>query len=210
MQQPLNGNEENFIAITKILKNHSIFFWIDQGTLLGITRDQHLIPWDQDVDLSVWSHDFSKLDGAIDDFREAGFYVENHDYKDAFFLGHPNGYTVEIAKQTAMEDYVLRKNALPRNSRLSSSIKVFLSVLPTFIHFPLRHFARKFLSTPSVVFQVPICHFEEFASISFLGIDELRVPKHTDGYLAFKYGANWKTPTRTWDYSKDDGAAQLG
>ena len=50
----------NFIEIIKILNEHKIKYWICQGTLLGIVRDNQLIPWDHDIDIAVWSGTISK------------------------------------------------------------------------------------------------------------------------------------------------------
>ncbi|DAZ97665.1 TPA: hypothetical protein N0F65_009666 [Lagenidium giganteum] len=38
---------------TTILKQHSVEYWLDKGTLLGVHRDDGLIPWEYDVDLGV-------------------------------------------------------------------------------------------------------------------------------------------------------------
>jgi hypothetical protein len=38
---------------TSILQDNAIEYWLDKGTLLGISRDGGLIPWEYDVDLGV-------------------------------------------------------------------------------------------------------------------------------------------------------------
>ena len=44
----------------KNLKKEKIFYWIGQGSLLGIKRDNKLIEWDHDIDICVWHDDNSK------------------------------------------------------------------------------------------------------------------------------------------------------
>lgn len=44
-----------------ILDKHNIRYWIDMGTLLGIIRDNELIPWDHDVDIAIDGSDAYKL-----------------------------------------------------------------------------------------------------------------------------------------------------
>jgi phosphorylcholine metabolism protein LicD len=34
------------------MNKHEIFYWLSEGTALGITRDNALIPWDDDLDVS--------------------------------------------------------------------------------------------------------------------------------------------------------------
>jgi len=50
-----NENQE-FIKIVDLLTQHKINFWISNGTLLGIIRDNQLIPWDHDIDISVFEY----------------------------------------------------------------------------------------------------------------------------------------------------------
>ena len=60
-------NEENeartkeiFTDTVRILKENGINFWLCQGTLLGIIRENRLIPWDRDIDFGVWIKEVSK------------------------------------------------------------------------------------------------------------------------------------------------------
>ncbi len=43
------------------LSQQDIDFWIDYGTLLGQVRDNKIIPWDRDIDISIKYNDYSKL-----------------------------------------------------------------------------------------------------------------------------------------------------
>ena len=52
--------DKNFRLVIKILNQNSINYWICHGTLLGITRDKKLIPWDHDIDVAVWYDEISK------------------------------------------------------------------------------------------------------------------------------------------------------
>ena len=39
--------------VTSILERRNIWYCLDGGTLLGIMREQRLLPWDNDMDLFV-------------------------------------------------------------------------------------------------------------------------------------------------------------
>ena len=50
---PIIGHP-NFLETINILNNNKIQYWLCHGTLLGIIRDNELIPWDHDIDIAVW------------------------------------------------------------------------------------------------------------------------------------------------------------
>jgi phosphorylcholine metabolism protein LicD len=45
-----------------ILKSNNINFWLCHGTLLGIIRENRLLPWDHDIDFAIWSDEHSRED----------------------------------------------------------------------------------------------------------------------------------------------------
>ena len=46
--------DQNFEEVIRLLNVNKIEYWICHGTLLGIIRDNELIPWDHDIDIAVW------------------------------------------------------------------------------------------------------------------------------------------------------------
>ncbi len=57
----LKQTESVLSEITRFLYQNDIRYWLDFGTLLGIYRDQQLIPWDNDADISIHGDDVEKL-----------------------------------------------------------------------------------------------------------------------------------------------------
>lgn len=51
-----------FKIAVKILTENNISYWVCHGTLLGIIRDNKILPWDHDVDFAVWDDEHSKND----------------------------------------------------------------------------------------------------------------------------------------------------
>ncbi|MGI9341213.1 MAG: LicD family protein [Gammaproteobacteria bacterium] len=45
-----------------VFEQHRLTVWLDCGTLLGAVRDGGLIPWDNDIDLGMWTADLDAAD----------------------------------------------------------------------------------------------------------------------------------------------------
>jgi len=47
--------------VTNILDDNNIDYWLEGGTLLGVIRENRLLPWDNDLDISMKEEELSKL-----------------------------------------------------------------------------------------------------------------------------------------------------
>ncbi|RLN88056.1 hypothetical protein BBJ28_00013232 [Nothophytophthora sp. Chile5] len=57
---------------TRILKRHGVEYWLDKGTLLGVHRDDGLIPWEYDVDLGVMNATCAEISALKSEFTAVG------------------------------------------------------------------------------------------------------------------------------------------
>jgi hypothetical protein len=57
-----NQDDETFQQVVKILNDNNINYWLCHGTLLGIIRENRLLPWDHDIDFAIWDDEYSKAD----------------------------------------------------------------------------------------------------------------------------------------------------
>jgi hypothetical protein len=64
--------------VTNILQKYNIFFWLSEGTALGVFREGDLIDHDDDVDLSFQSEYFKIFkDKVIPELEKLGYVVDN-------------------------------------------------------------------------------------------------------------------------------------
>ena len=69
-------------AAAKFCDEHNIKYWLDCGTMLGAVRHKGYIPWDDDIDIGVFRHDYEKF---IDLFNQ-----NSKRYKILCFENDPN------------------------------------------------------------------------------------------------------------------------
>lgn len=199
------ANEDNFLEIVTFLRRHGVTFWLDQGTLLGVIRDGELLPWDKDIDISVWTEGFDKVLELSEELRRRGYYIEVHEDRDTIFLSKRKGYFIEICRHHIEGDRIVRRGAAPRATTSERALKRWLQRIPHPLFVRIRHFARKYMGKPPLWFHTPARLLSEFTTVRFLGQDA-PVPAETEAYLAFKYGDDWRTPRRDWDVAAEDGA----
>ncbi len=76
-KEELQIRKYEFLKICSILDKLKIKYFLQTGILLGAIRDNDLIPWDWDVELSVFSDDvINKFDLLIQEINNSGFSVE--------------------------------------------------------------------------------------------------------------------------------------
>ena len=63
---------------------------MDYGTLLGIYRDNSLLPWDSDIDISIFQSDFNAKSNLWKEISSRGYNIS---------FGAINSYNLKINKE---------------------------------------------------------------------------------------------------------------
>ena len=208
--------------LKKVFDILQIPFWLEKGTAVGAARHGEFVPWDSDVDLSVFTDDMQRVSKTKQHFKDSDFelyYVNGH-------YGIRNKETKEhlicllphkiIGKTNYWVEYI------PPFTYLVNALELHDYDVPdiNYIETPLKHFSlppkvMEFLANITMKFNrqklisfvisfqnffhlykkkyvSPSSHIESFDTLSLYGID-FNVPKSIDSYLTLLFG-DWRVP----------------
>ena len=181
--------EKMLAKIAQIFANYSVPYCIDGGTLLGIIRENRLLPWDNDMDLYLGAHNVPLLKAALKKLALAG-------YKIRFRYAE-----IDIGPIKAGD---LRLIKIKRRRWF------FQDPIVTDIFIKYHYQGRAYWivgdKNNSLLKSVDEVFYLDFSSVTFKG-DELPIPKSVEDYLTARYG-DWKTPVKEWNFLKDDKAIE--
>jgi len=169
--------------VTTIFEKHNIRYWLDFGTLLGIVREGRLLPWDDDMDISIFEEDRQKVHNIVmPEIKKLNYrvYSRFHHVED------------DILKKDDFRAFRVR-NYNWRYFRGYVKIDIFVMYRKDeFVYW--REFGEKH--------RLPASLIQEFDTIEFNG-KQYTKPKNTDAYLTYHYG-DWRTPNSEYN-SQIDG-----
>jgi phosphorylcholine metabolism protein LicD len=171
--------------VSKILDLCEIEYWLEGGTLLRIRRENRLLPWDNDVDLSMMFNQINKIDAFYKKLIQSGYRVKTR------YFNESNNY-FEIGNIRMIKI---------REKHFFGLIKGPVCV-DIFIKYPIQNDSYWLIGNK--VKHVPNKFYDTFKTIKFNDFD-YRIPELTDEYLTYRYG-NWQIPVKNWDTAKDDKA----
>jgi lipopolysaccharide cholinephosphotransferase len=194
-QKPLTGKVANTAlkmleSTTAILEENNVEYILDFGTLLGIIREDRLLPWDTDLDISITDDQVDKLLKLKWKLWRAGYRLRVYCFKrdtgpykkgDIRIIKIQERLLLFFAKHSLMDVFVKKeyKDAL---SYVVGANKSYLKTTPKEFH-------------------------EKRAQITFRG-KKYTVPKDYNAYLRYVYG-DWKTPVKEgWDFRSSDNCTQ--
>ena len=172
--------------VADILDISGIKYVLEAGTLLGIVRENRLLPWDNDVDITITEKYEKKL-------------LRN---RWSFWL---KGYRFYVRRYK--RDTGPFKRGQVRIIRIQTRRLIFvkdMSLLDIFIKRPIGDEYYWTVDVKRPVLKATPKHFyDEIKTLEFEG-KHYSVPQDTEGYLAYHYGKDWRTPVKTWNFRTDD------
>ena len=174
--------------ICRILDENNIPYTLEGGTLLGIVRENRLLPWDNDLDITITDDHLDKLIKIRWKIWLAGYRTRIRKSKKD--MPHfPAGSVRLIKIQT-------RKFLLKGVSLLDVFVKTKVDE---------KYFWTVGIKNP-VLKSVPYHFYEKLSKFPFDEYD-YSVPTQYEDYLTYRYG-DWKIPVKEYDFKKDDKAIE--
>lgn len=177
---------ENLLSdVTSIFETCNITYWLEGGTLLGLRREGRLLPWDNDLDISIHNSEFNKLPLLQDTLKKKGYRVRTRVFeKDS-----------EVFKKGDLRMIKIRTKRFFGILKGNVCLDVFIKYTKN---------EKTYWEIANKVKNVPSKYYDTFKTLGFKG-KPYAIPELTDEYLTYRYG-DWQTPVKDWDTAKDDRA----
>ena len=91
--------------VDEICKKNDIPYFLSYGTMLGAVRHKGMIPWDDDIDISLYRKDYERLLKAIEEDNHPVYRVLSYDTSSWYF----HNFAAILDTSTVIEDNVKYK-----------------------------------------------------------------------------------------------------
>ena len=178
------------IVVIDLLNNNNIPYHLEGGALLGIVRDKDLLPWDNDVDISIPL----EYAGAVLKLRTNLFWkgYKISIRKSVKDVGPIKRGQYSILKVKPLLGYVLYW-FLPNYNKHLIIMDIFTKTKDN---------THSYWQAKEKVMRVENKYYESFETIEYRG-HTLRVPNHYRDYITQKYG-DWSIPVKDWDCGENE------
>lgn len=169
--------------VADVFDKFGVRYWLDFGTLLGIVREDRILPWDTDMDISVMEEDQDKVASLVlPELKRRGYRTYTRVYKQ----------DDEVLPQGRVRAFRARNNRL---GFLRGYVKIDI-----FVMYEKDNFLYWY--ELGAKHKVPANTLQQFDTIKFNG-REYTKPKDHDAHLTYHYG-DWRTPNKEFDSRVDN------
>lgn len=164
-------------------------YCLEGGTLLGILREGRLLPWDDDVDLTVMSEHLPALMSGLGLLSRLKYRIRIRQH----FTDHGpiNSGSTRLVRITRRKFFFWKGPV---------RVDIFVKYADDTNAFWTVGHPRNFVTK-----SVPKKFYQQLSSIDFCG-KSLSIPCEYDEYLSLRYG-EWREPVKEWNCLTDDKSA---
>ncbi|NQT62749.1 MAG: LicD family protein [Candidatus Marinimicrobia bacterium] len=172
----------------EILEDMGIHYWLDFGTLLGLIRENKLIDWDKDMDLSVRFESEEKMEQMISALGK------HHPVKTLPPSVRPGIW--KLGRYRTVKTFHQKYGLIRTEPHLD-----FFTQYRGLYENQSEPTYRSVIA--GLNNEIPASFVDELDSFQFEG-HEYAIPNHAEDFLALRYGADWRTPKSDWSPAFDD------
>ena len=217
----------------QILRENNIDFWLCHGTLLGIVRENRLLPWDSDIDFGIWKDEHSKkkilelfskesefIETLVPEETDSLHFTVGDKRVDLNFYTRDNqkAYIRWIAPGNSLDKLILFIYRLLENnvnfiamikskSLINSVTKIIMASFLLLVKLVLSSNLKKQLSKNM---KSRINYSGYSYPIELMVFTEIEyageilpIPSEPEICLALTYGEDWKTPKKDYVWDKE-------
>ena len=168
-----------------ILDKNNIPYVLEGGTLLGIVRENRLLPWDNDLDITIIEQDMDRVLNIRWSFWWAGYKLR-----------------LKISLEE-MPHFPIGSIRLIKVKTKKYFVASGLGIMDIFVK---KKIEDKYYwlvgKRDHVLKSVPCSFYENLTRYNFEGYD-YSVPADYENYLTYRYG-EWRKIVKDYDFKKDD------
>lgn len=165
-----------FDAVERLDK-HNVPYHLEGGTLLGIVRDQAILPWDDDLDISIPAGYENQAMIALRPMMLKGWRIDKRRL-----------YKFDAIKKSGPRVFKIRD----RSRGLLNMGHCYLDIFVKYEHEGYVYWQAK-----RRLMRVESFHHDGFEEVEFKG-RKLKAPVKYKDFLTKKYG-DWSVPVKEWD-----------
>jgi len=176
--------------IVILFDKYNIVYHLEGGTLLGIVRDNKLLPWDHDIDISIPSSEIKKII-KIKKILEKKYKIRLHYFDKNRHIFKSKGLRLIKVKNKFTS---LLKNISP------FLFRKYDIVLDIFVKYSDNK--DVYWEASNKTMRVSLKYYNSYEEIEYNNY-LYKVPNNYKEYLQEKYG-DWKTPIKEWSCSENE------
>jgi lipopolysaccharide cholinephosphotransferase len=182
--------QELMFYITDHFNKYKVDYYIDHGTLLGIIRDQSLLPWDKDIDFAVLEKQQNKVVEILD--KHLTNYQSQYCSANNWFYHIRHDKHVKINSTFTLKPVVIK--ILNRADDINSN-EFELDIKFKYEYDKNLYWTvgqRTLISNIDICFPTTLISYKD---------KKIRIPKDAPNYLKSLYG-NWQETVKEWTYNQ--------
>ncbi|MBK3519498.1 LicD family protein [Carboxylicivirga marina] len=172
--------------VVSIADKCNLDYWLEGGTLLGIVRENRILPWDNDLDISVRDVSDKDIENFVKALKKDG---------------------LRLRMRLFTHDYSFAKTGDYRLLKIRTKFLWFIKgpvVLDVFFKKTEGNHVKWVINKTQK--QVPSHFHDESTTITFNNY-QYKTPKNYREYLTYRYG-DWQVVRKDWDTYEHDSAIE--